>query len=95
MSPYFLCLLLFVPWVCLCSIIIAFPGHIYLRFQLSMYIKSKKGKIRSRYNEVSHLTLDNIWAGYKTQDNITHKRAKRLALSQQVITRLQGTNNTV
>ena len=30
----------------------------------------------------------------KTQENITHKRAKRSALSQQVTTRLQGTDNT-
>ena len=29
----------------------------------------------------------------KTQENITHKRAKRSALSQQVTTRLQGTTN--
>ena len=30
-----------------------------------------------------------------TQENITHKRAKRSALSQQVTTRLQGTDKTV
>ena len=30
----------------------------------------------------------------KAQENITNKRAKRLALSQQVITRLQGTDKT-
>ena len=31
----------------------------------------------------------------KTQGNITHKRDKRSDLSQQMITRLQGTDNTV
>ena len=30
----------------------------------------------------------------KTQENTTHKRAKRSAISQQVITRLQGTDKT-
>ena len=35
-----------------------------------------------------HLTQDTIWESSKTQENITHKRAKRSALSQQVTTRL-------
>ena len=50
---------------------------------------SKKAKIRNRYNQVPHLTQDTSLESEKTQYNITHKRAMRLALSQQVTTRVQ------
>ena len=50
---------------------------------------SKNVTTRNRYNQVPHLTQDNTW---ETQVNITHKRVKRLALSQQVTTRLQWTD---
>ena len=48
-----------------------------------------KVKIRNRYNQVPHLTQDNVWESDITQENITCMRAKRSALSQQVTTRLQ------
>ena len=38
--------------------------------------------------------MDTIWENDKTQEKITYKRAKRSALSEQVTTRLQGTENT-
>ena len=38
------------------------------------------------------LTQDTTWKSDKTSENITHKRIKRLALSQQVTTRLQCTD---
>ena len=50
---------------------------------------SKKAKIRNRYNQGPHMTQDTPWESDKTQENITYKRAKMLALSQQVTTRLQ------
>ena len=43
-------------------------------------------KMRNRYNQVPNLTKDTTWESDKTQVNFTHKRAKRLALSQQVTT---------
>ena len=53
----------------------------------------KKAKIRNRYNQVPHLTQDTTWeSDKKTQENITHKRARRPALSQQVTTKLQRTD---
>ena len=52
----------------------------------------KKANIRNRYNKVPHLTKDTTWESDKTQENITHNRAKRPALSQQVTTRLQRTD---
>ena len=55
----------------------------------------KKAKIRNEYNQVPHLTRGTIWESYpKNQGNVTHKRAKRSALSQQVIRRQQGTERT-
>ena len=50
----------------------------------------KKAKIRNRYNQVPHLTRDTIWESEKNKET-THKRS---ALSQEVITRLQGTDKT-
>ena len=55
----------------------------------------KKAKIRNQYNQVLHLTQEPYGKVTKTQENITHKRAKRSAFSQQVTLRLQGTDNTV
>ena len=55
----------------------------------------KKENIRNWSNQITHLTQDNIWESDKTQDNITFKRAKRSALSQQLATRLHGTDKTV
>ena len=54
----------------------------------------KKAKIRNQYNQVPHLTRDTIRKSDKKQGNITHKRAKRSACSQKVITRLRGTEKT-
>ena len=52
--------------------------------------------MRNRCNQVQHLTQDTIWENDKnTQEIITYNTAKRLALSQQVTTRLQGTDKTV
>ena len=55
----------------------------------------KKAKIRNRCHQLQNLAQDSIWESDKTQENITQKRAKRSALSLQVITRLQGTDKTV
>ena len=53
----------------------------------------KLAKFRNWYKQVPHLTRDTIWGKWKKkQEYITHKRAKRQALSQHVITRLQGTD---
>ena len=41
-----------------------------------------------RYIQVPHPTQDTTRGSDKTQQNSTHKRAKRLALSQQVTTML-------
>ena len=49
----------------------------------------KKAKIRNQYNKAPHVTQGNTWESDKTQENITHKRVKRSALSKQVTTRLQ------
>ena len=46
--------------------------------------------MRNRYNQVPHLSRDTVFVTI-TQGNITNRRAKRSALSQQVITRLHGT----
>ena len=55
----------------------------------------KKAKIRNRQNKPPHLTQDTVWESDKTQENITYKRAKRSALSQQVTTRLQEIDKAV
>ena len=36
-------------------------------------VLSKNGEIRSRYNQVLHLTQDTTWESDKTQVNITNK----------------------
>ena len=54
----------------------------------------KKSKIRNRYNQLPHLTKDTTLESDKTQENIIYKRAKRLALSQQMTKRLQWTYKT-
>ena len=55
----------------------------------------KRAKIRNRYNQIPHLTRDNVWESDKTQETITYRRAKRLVISQQVALRLQGTDMAV
>ena len=40
----------------------------------------RKAILRNRYNQVPHLTQDTIWESDKTQENTTHKRAKRPAI---------------
>ena len=44
----------------------------------------RTAKTRNRYNQVSYLTRNAICESDKTQENITHKRAKKSAISQQV-----------
>ena len=51
-----------------------------------------KANIRNRYNQIPHLTQDTIWERHKNTRNITFKTS---ALSQQVITRLLGTDKTI
>ena len=55
----------------------------------------KKANIRNRYNQVAHVTKDAMRESDKNTKNITYKRAKKSALSQQATTRLQGTDKTV
>ena len=55
----------------------------------------KKAKTRNRYNQVPHLTQDTVWESDKNTGNITYKRAKRSALSQQLTTSLQETYMSV
>ena len=56
----------------------------------------EKAKIRNRYNQVSHLTQDTVWESDKThKKNITYRRAKKSALSQQVTTKLHDTDKTI
>ena len=43
---------------------------------------SKAATTRNQYNQVPHPTQDTTRETDKTQQNATHKRAKRLALSQ-------------
>ena len=45
----------------------------------------QRAKTRNRYNQVPQLTGDTIWESDKIQENTTHMRAKRSALSQPVI----------
>ena len=54
----------------------------------------KKAKIKNVCNQVPHLTTP-YRKVTKTHANITYKKAKRSAISQQVTTRLQETDNTV
>ena len=50
--------------------------------------------IKNQYNQVPNLTQNTAWESDITQENITYKRAKKLALSQQVTTRLRLTDET-
>ena len=54
----------------------------------------KKAKIRNQHNQAPHLTQDMYWKVTNTQENITNRRALRLALSQQVTTRLDSIAKT-
>ena len=53
-----------------------------------------KAKIRNRYNQIQHLTQDTIWKSDKTTRKHHTQKTKMSALSQQVTTRLQGTDKT-
>ena len=53
--------------------------------------RRKAAKIWNRYNQVIHMTQDTKWESDKTQLN-SQTRAKKSALSQQVITRQQWTD---
>ena len=57
--------------------------HAFFKNGLYFYIikVKRKAKIKNRYNQVPHLILDTIWESDNTQENVTHKRAKRSALS--------------
>ena len=56
----------------------------------------RRTKIRNRYNQVPYLTRNTNWeSDMNTRKQHTSlKRAKRSAFSQQVTTRLQGTDKT-
>ena len=57
---------------------------------------SLKGSVKKESrNQVPHLTRDAILESDKTQENNKDVRAKELALSYQMIARLQGRDNTV
>ena len=60
---------------------------------LSIVKLKKKAKNRNQYNQVPHPTGDIIWESDK--NTMKHKRAKRPVISQQVITRLQGTDKII
>ena len=51
--------------------------------------KSKEEGIYQESIQVPYLSQETTWEVTKTQENITHMRAKRLVFSQQVTTRLQ------
>ena len=56
--------------------------------------RKEEGKDLQSINQVPRLTQDTTWESDKNTRNNTYKRAKRLALSQQVTTRLQLTEKT-
>ena len=58
------------------------------RWNQRLYTEERKAKTRKRYNQVPYLTGTPYGKVTKTRGNITHKRAKRSALSLQVRTRL-------
>ena len=69
--------------------------ELFMILHISVLGRVKKAKIRNDlYYQVPQLTETLYGKVTKTQRKITHKRAKRSALSQQVITRLQGTIKT-
>ena len=54
----------------------------------------EKGKDQKSIQSSTIPDLDTIWESDKTLENKTHKRVKRSALFQQVITRLKETDKT-
>ena len=52
-------------------------------------------KTRNRFNQVPHLTNDTVWESDEYTNYITHRRAKKSALSQQVNTMLHYTDMTI
>ena len=64
--------------------------------KMERYTKvKKKAKTNNQYNQLHHLTLDTILKGDKNIKYIIHKIANRSTISQQAITRLQGTDKMV
>ena len=61
----------------------------------SDFIVKNKAKISNRYNQVPHLTQDTAWKSDNITTNVTNRRAKKSALSQQVATRLHNTDKTI
>ena len=80
-------------------------GHSLHLYNLSVYKERynikirKKANIRNLYNQVLHLAQDTIWESdkntRKTPGKTSHTTVKRSVLSQQVTTRLQGTDKTI
>ena len=65
------------PWVDLQCVIVVFPDQTDL-----LFIKNKvrkTAKIKNRYNQVPHLTQDNIWESNKITINITKFQKDRSA----------------
>ena len=74
------------------------PRNIHVQcspFITNTVIKVKKAKTRNLYNQVPHLTQDTIWESDKNTRKHHIRESQRSALSQQVITRLQGKDKTV
>ena len=59
------------------------------------FYSKEEGKVQESIQSITTPDPRHHGKVTKTQGNITHKRAKRSALSQQMITRLQGTDKTV
>ena len=59
-----------------------------------MAYTTKQSKEEGKDTSTTPDPRHHVWERDKSTRNITHKRAKRSALSQQVITRLQGTDKT-
>ena len=60
-----------------------------MKFEFHDTLKvSKEAKFRNRYTQVPHLTQDTTKVSGKIQQNTAHRRAKMLAVFQQLTTRL-------
>ena len=70
--------------------------HTILKISRHNNLKARnKAMIRNRYNQIPYLTEYTILESDKKQENITYKRAKGSARSQQKASRLQRTRNKV
>ena len=88
LNKYILHIVNFVSKTKLLAMVIYCGGN--RRFESNEECKDQES-IRSN----AHMTQDTTCKSDKTQESITYKRPKRSALSKQVTTRLQGTDNTV